>query len=378
VMDVYEPGSTFKTILVAGALESKVILLNEKVFCENGELTLPGGHVIHDHQPYGLLSVSEVIKFSSNIGAYKIAKRLGKKGMYDWITAFGFAKKTGIDFPGETAGLVKNYNHWGPTEEATTAFGQGVGVTPLQMVSAFAAIANNGIRMRPHLVDKVMGVEGELLYQSTRRSLGEAINAETAKTMRQILRGVVEEGGTAPLAEIEEYPVAGKTGTAQKPILNHKGYQDGKYVASFIGFAPQESPRLAALVLIDEPQGSHYGGQIAAPVFKEIMRYALQYVGLPPAKRDGEQWTTDNGQQTTDQLREKEVRGPWSVVRGSSSSFLVPDFRGASLRHVLKAVTDYPVAVELKGSGVATTQSPKPGTTILAGSKIYVEFEPLY
>lgn len=370
VTDIYEPGSTFKTVFVAGALEEGILSPSDRMDCERGSLELPGGHIVNDHHPYDLLTVSEIVKVSSNIGAYKIAKRLGKIKMFEWMEAFGFGSKAGIDFPGESVGLLAPYRQWGLTQEATIAFGQGVGVTPLQMLSAYSAIANGGERMSPHLVEKIVGAEGNILYQSTHSSLGNPIHPETARKLTEMLRGVVQEGGTAPLAEIAEYPVAGKTGTAQKPNPNHRGYAEGKYIASFIGFAPIDNPKLVLLVLIDEPKGAYYGGEVAAPLFRQIMFRSLQYLGLPPEGDKKEVWTASESFPSIPfTAKHLERKGKY---------FKVPDFEGASLRHVLQAVTPYPVEVEFKGSGVARKQWPKPGSHVLAGGKIYVEFESLY
>lgn len=370
VTDLYEPGSTFKVIFAAALLESNVVKEDDVFDCEEGSLVLPSGHVISDHSPYGKLTMAQVIKVSSNIGAYKMARLLTREGMYRWVREFGFGSKLGLDFPGEAKGIVRPYEEWGMTDEATIAFGQGIGVTPLQMLSAFGLIANGGIQMRPHLVEKVVGSDGTLLYQASHEVLSQPIRAETAKRLTQILRGVVGEGGTAPLADIPEYPVAGKTGTAQKPNPSTRGYLPQKYVASFIGFAPKEDPKLAILVLIDEPEGVYYGGQIAAPVFREIMLASLQHLGEPPHNRQGavlaKKDVLSEGEQ---EKKELEPEGKF---------FKVPNFQGASLREVLKTVTPYPLEVELKGRGVAFAQDPKPGTHVLAGSKIYVEFQPLY
>lgn len=367
--DSYEPGSTFKVIFAAAALEEGLISLQEKIYCEEGAFSLPDGHVIHDHKPFGLLSLREIIQFSSNIGAYKITKRLGKKKMYHWIESFGFGEKTEIDFPSESRGLLRPYQSWHGSEEATIAFGQGIGATPLQMLLMFAAIANEGIQMQPHLVEKVVGTEGEILYQVFPQRKRAPIRPETAKILRQILKGVVE-GGTAKLAMMEDYSVAGKTGTSQKAVPGIRGYLPGKYIASFIGFAPLDEPKLVGLVLIDEPSGPHTGGVVAAPVFKEMMLRALHALGVPP-KGGNDSYLARSAAPKTETYAS-------TPLKPSGNYFEVPNFTGATLRHVLQAVDPYPVQVEFKGSGIAYRQAPKPGTLVLAGSKIYVEFEPVY
>lgn len=371
VTDVFEPGSTFKPIFLAATLESDLISLNEKIDCEGGRLMLPSGSVIHDSKPHGRLTPKEIIKVSSNIGAYKIAKRLGKKRMYEWIKSFGFGQKTGIDFPSEAEGIVRPSRTWSQLEEATIAFGQGVGTTPLQIASWYAAIANEGVQMKPFLVERAVSAEGEILYQAAPEVLRKPITAATSRKLREILTEAVGEGGSGAAAFLDEYPVAGKTGTSQKSRPG-TGYLPGKYIASFVGFAPANQPRLVLLVLIDEPGREFYtGGHVAAPIFKEIMLSALQYLGIPPLRGVNLPLMEAQG--------ESEPR-PYLAqqLKSSGAFFEVPDFSGATLRHVLKTLTPHPVEVELKGRGVAYGQNPQPGTWIPKGSKIYVAFRPLY
>lgn len=367
VTDIFEPGSIFKIIVAAAALEDKGLSPKEKFFCELGALTLAGGETIHDSHPYGWLTLKEVLQVSSNIGAYKIGKRVGRETFYNKIRAFGFGNKTGIDFPAESAGLVRPHKNWTPIDEGTLFFGHGIGVSALQIVGAFAAIANRGVILRPHLVEKIVGAEGEVLYHAQHQSLAEPILPKTAKLLTEILQSVVEEGGTAPLAAMEEYVVAGKTGTAQKVNPNGGGYLEGKYIASFIGFAPAQDPRLVTLVLLDEPQGSYYGGQVAAPVFKEVMGYSLHYLGVPPTKLLPVRVAGHPGAKPLN-----------AKLMPYGNSFAVPDFRGASMRQILKATTQFPVEVVFKGSGEVITQKPEAGALVSAGGKIFVELSPLY
>ncbi len=367
VTDIYEPGSTFKVITAAAALESGVLSPREKFYCERGALQLANGHVINDHSPHEWLDLSEIIKVSSNIGIYKVSQKLGKEKFYATIRNFGFGSKTGIDFPGEVSGLLRSVQRWQPIETGTISFGQGIGVTSLQLLSAFGAIANKGVRMQPHLVEKIVGKNGELLYQVSHSSINQSIRPETAIQLTRMLQKVVEPGGTAPAAFIEEYPVAGKTGTAQKVDSKTGRYFEGKYVASFIGFAPAEDPRLVMLVWLDEPQGAYFGGTVAAPVFKNIMQKALHYMGVPPKGSSQEMIVV-----------KKDFPSSEAVLVQEGDQFKVPDFHGVSLRQALKATGYFPVKMELKGRGRAILQSPEPGAYVSAGSKIYVEFAPLY
>lgn len=368
VTDVYEPGSTFKTFIVAAALEAKKISLREKFDCEGGSLSLPDGEVIHDHRPYGLLDVPGIIKVSSNIGIYKISRRLNKRALTEKIMAFGFGSKTRIDFPGESAGIVKAVERLRPIEQATIAFGYGVGVTPLQLVSAYGAVANGGARMRPHLVEKAVSPDGEILYEAFPEILSRPISPETAETLTQILKGVVEEGGTATLAAVNAYTVAGKTGTARKVAPDRRGYLEGEYISSFVGFAPADAPRLVTLVLLDSPRGSFYGGQAAAPVFQEVMHRSLHYLGVP----------TPGHEKEIVAAADAKPRLSPAALTPEGKFFKVPDFTGASMREVLQAAGPYPVEIVFRGGGGAVRQAPPAGDLVSTGGKIFVEFAPLY
>lgn len=372
VTDVYEPGSTFKVITAAAALENNVISMDEKIFCENGALPVTGNHVINDHERYGNLNLAGIIKVSSNIGIYKVQQRLGKRKFHDTIRAFGFGSRTGIDYPGEVGGLVRPVEKWKPIESGTISFGQGIGVTALQIVSAFAAIANNGVRMQPYLVERVVSKNGEVLFQNQPTRVAQAVSPQTAALLTRILRGVVEKGGTAMAAAIDEYPVAGKTGTAQKVEPGSGVYARGKYIASFVGYAPADNPRLAVLVLLDEPQGFYYGGVVAAPVFREILLKSLHYLGVPPR---GAEKNILLVKSTLPQPPKSDVE---TTMTQEGNLFKVPDFRGVSLRQVLKAAGHFPVSMEFRGRGSAVSQRPEAGEWVTAGSRIYVEFRPLY
>lgn len=375
VTDVYEPGSTFKTFIVAAALEEKKISLREKFNCEGGSLSLPDGNVIRDHRPYGVLDVPGIIKVSSNIGIYKISRRLDKQKLTQKIMAFGFGSKTRIDFPGESIGIVRAVERLRPIEQATIAFGYGVGATPLQLLSAYSAVANGGERMRPHLVEKVVSADGEILYEALPEILSRPISEATAKTLTQILKGVVEEGGTATLAAVTAYTVAGKTGTARKVDPDRRGYLEGEYISSFVGFAPADAPRLVTLVLLDSPKGSFYGGQVAAPVFQEVMHRSLHYLGVPAPSREKQPMVAANSNPAA---CPGETALCGRTLTREGEFFKVPDFTGASMREVLQAAGPYPVAIEFKGRGGAIRQAPKAGALVSSGGKIFVEFAPLY
>jgi cell division protein FtsI (penicillin-binding protein 3) len=276
VSDVFEPGSVFKVVTISGALSQHDVT-------PNTEFTVPGSlrvadRVIHDAERHGTerLKVSQILQRSSNIGTVEIAEKyLGQSGLTYWMHKFGFGKPTGIDFPGESSGILPSY--WSGSTIGNVPIGQGVSVTAIQLASVYAAIANGGVWVQPHLVDHVLGEKPPKLHR--RRILTPAIDSE----LRNMLRGVVSDQGTAVAASIPGYSVAGKTGTAQKP--GGSGYIPGAYVATFVGMVPASNPRLLVLVSVDEPHGQIYGGLVAAPAFQQIASFDLQYLAVPPDLR---------------------------------------------------------------------------------------------
>jgi cell division protein FtsI/penicillin-binding protein 2 len=276
VNDVFEPGSVFKVVTIGGALSQHDITPNT-TFRVPGSLQV-ADRVIHDAEPHGLetLKVKEILQRSSNIGTDLIAERyLGEAGLKRWMARFGFGRRTGIDLPGESRGLLPSY--WSGSTIGTVPIGQGVSVTAIQLASVYAAIANDGEWIQPHLVDHVAG--NAPVRPERRRILNPGVDTQ----LRSMLKGVVSDQGTAELAAIPGYTVAGKTGTAQKPGPN--GYIPGAYVATFVGMVPASRPRLLVLVTIDEPHGQIYGGLVAAPAFEQIASFDLQYLEVPPDLR---------------------------------------------------------------------------------------------
>ncbi|EFK96148.1 stage V sporulation protein D, partial [sediment metagenome] len=282
VIDAYEPGSTFKAMVIAGALDRQVVNPEQVFDCGMGKLVV-GKDIVNDAHPHGKLSVADVVKVSSNIGAAKIEAQLGKENVYKLLREFGFGEASGIDIPGEARGILSNPKSWSDIQFVTIAFGQGVSATPLQMALAFGALSNGGELLRPYLIKRVVGPDNVPLYERKKEVRSYPIRAETSNLMRKLLARVVEQGGTGMLAASKEYLVAGKTGTAQKAGPNG-GYMNGKYYSSFIGFAPVESPRIVVYVGVDEPKGYYYGGQVAAPVFKNITDDTLHYLSIPAQK----------------------------------------------------------------------------------------------
>jgi len=278
---VYEPGSTFKMAIVAAALNEKAVTSSQVFDCENG-IWFHNKRPLRDFHPYGLLSVADIIKKSSNIGAAKVALQLGPNKLYQYLQAFGIGKPTGIDLPGEEAGLLHSPSTWTSLSVTRIAIGHEVAVTALQMLQVLCAIANDGVLMKPYIVRRVTAPDGQILYEQQPKALGRPIRTETAMEMTRLLSRVTEEGGTGFKARVEGYSVAGKTGTAQKAIPG--GYSDTLNISSFTGFIPVEDPQLAIIVVLDEPRGSfRTGGVVAGPVFREIAEQAVRYLDVPPS-----------------------------------------------------------------------------------------------
>ena len=276
--DAYEPGSTMKAILAAAAIEERVMKPDSLVFGEQGRMAI-GNTMIHDHEKLGWLSFAQVIQKSSNIGAAKTGMALGEQRFYRYLQSFGFGERTEIDLPGEAAGLLKHPREWGGRTLASISMGQEIGVTPMQMVSAVAAIANNGVLMRPYVVSEIRDAQGQILKEVLPHVKRQVISPEAARTVTTILEGVVTDG-TGGKAAIAGFRVAGKTGTAQKIDPRTRRYSASQFVGSFVGYVPANNPRLAMIVVIDEPRGEAWGGTVAAPVFSRVGEQVLNYLGV--------------------------------------------------------------------------------------------------
>ncbi|PIQ99817.1 MAG: penicillin-binding protein [Nitrospinae bacterium CG11_big_fil_rev_8_21_14_0_20_45_15] len=283
VSSSYEPGSIFKPIVASAILDKGMIQPEETFFCENGSFKFGRTYIREaaNHR-FGDLSLKEIIAKSSNIGSVKVAQKLGEENFYDYIKRFGFGEKTGVDLPGESGGQLKSLEEWSQRSIASISFGQEIGVTPLQMVSALSAIANGGRLMQPKIAQAIMK-DGKEIKVFPSRAIKRAISPKASKKMTDILKSAVKDG-TGKNAILEGYDVAGKTGTAQKMDPETKSYSETGYIASFIGFVPAESPRLAILVMIDEPKEKHWGGTVAAPVFHKIAKQVLRYLNVPSSK----------------------------------------------------------------------------------------------
>lgn len=287
IADAYEPGSTFKLVVLAAALDAGVITPETTFYCP-GFLRAPGGHRIREAhgEAHGTVRPVDIVRLSCNVGAALAATRLDPSHLYRAFLRFGFGRPTGIELPGESAGIVRPPESWSATDPYTAAFGQGIAVTPLQLATAVAAIANGGVVIEPSIVSLIRHADGRVVNTPVPRTGPRALRPETARRMLEMMvRTTID--GTGRSAAVDGYTVAGKTGTAQKP--GPSGYIPGKYVASFVGVVPARRPRLVILTLFDEPQGAYYGGVVAAPVFQRIARQVLGYLRIPPDDGTGPQ-----------------------------------------------------------------------------------------
>ncbi len=280
--DTFEPGSILKVFTLAAGLE-KGLTPQSTFFCENGRYAI-GRSVVRDTHPHGVLSISQILQVSSNIGAVKISETIGHKALHDYLTGFGFGMKPGVGFPGEVGGSLLPHKQWTKLDAGAIAFGQAISVSALQLISGISAIANEGILMKPMLVKKIISNTGKEIKVFTPTQLHQVISQKTADQVKLMMNMVVQEEGTGTKAAMEGYGVCGKTSTAQKASKEQKGYEKNKYISAFVGFAPLENPELAILVVVDEPRNKHYGGEVAAPAFKTIMTESFNYLNIPPGK----------------------------------------------------------------------------------------------
>ena len=280
VSDSYEPGSIFKPIVAAASIDAGVARPQDTFFCENGKFKV-GNKTVGEavNHKYGWLTLQDIIVKSSNIGSIKIARQLGKQSYYDYIRKFGFGQKTGIELPGEEGGLLHELSAWDPMSLASISFGQGIGVTPLQMTNAISAIANGGTLMVPRITRAILK-DGQIEKRFEPKAVRRVISIQSSRQVIDILKHAVKDG-TGKNAAVKGYEVAGKTGTAQKYDVKTGRYSKTAYVSSFIGFAPADAAKVAILVMIDNPKGVHYGGSVAAPVFSNIARETLRYLNVP-------------------------------------------------------------------------------------------------
>lgn len=283
VSDSFEPGSVFKIVTAAAVLEEGVVDLDSEFFCENGSYRIEK-RILHDYKPFGTLKFREIIEKSSNIGVFKAAKLLGKNRLYAYIKKFNFGEPAGIDLPGEARGIVRDVSGWSYLDMTTVPMGHGVAVTTLQLAACVSVIANEGVLMRPYVVKSILNEEGAPIDEKKPHAIRRVVSEDTAREVKELLAGVVERG-TGKQARIAHFRVCGKTGTAEK-VKPGGGYYKNKYIASFVGFAPFDRPRIALAVCVDEPEREHLGGRVSAPAFKNIMEQILSYMEIESDKTD--------------------------------------------------------------------------------------------
>jgi cell division protein FtsI (penicillin-binding protein 3) len=368
VTDSYEPGSTIKAFLLAAALDSGLVSPETRFFCEHGEYKV-GRKTIRDHERkgYGFLTVDEIITYSSNIGAVKIGERIGYKRFTEYLKRFGFGEKTGVELPGERDGFVRPLQEAKEIDKATTYFGQGMTANSLQLAMAMAAIANGGKLMRPHLVKEISKPGGKVVEKTEPHVVRKVLSAEAARQTTKILENAVGETGTGFPAAISGYRVAGKTGTAQKVDPGTRRYSDKNYLALFVGFTPADRPRMLMVVVVDEPEKKKYGGLTAAPVFREVGAWTMNRFQINPDMRLVHK---------QDRQETQAKKGAVRVVVTQEGPGLLPDFKGRTIREVLKTGRSLGVEIVPDGTGLAYSQHPAPGLSLDKITQVKVSFRP--
>lgn len=393
----YEPGSTFKVVAYSAALENGLVKPEDEINCQMGQITI-ARRVIHDHHKFGLLTIANALEQSSNVAAIKLGLMVGNDVMYDYITRLGFGARTGVDLPGETVGILHPLKRWSASSIGSVAMGQEVSVTPMQMAVAYATLANNGIRVKPHLIREIRSPDGTVIFQAKPEEKA-VLKPETALALRGMLEGVTIRG-TAKLAQLNGYRAAGKTGTAQKVDPATGKYSKTKFIGSFVGFAPVSNPAIVIIVVIDEPAGSYHGGEVAAPVFRQIAGQILPDLNVMPdteleplpelvaqttatpqarqAAAAAEVLSSEQRQATLPRVTVNNSRAEMREVVYAASTrraALMPDLRGQSVRDVARLCAQLGLRLEARGDGRALRQAPDPGVEIGSGHVVRVEFE---
>ena len=369
VTDCFEPGSTIKAFLLAACLEEGVLTANTRIDCEQGKYKI-GKNIIHDTKEHGILSVSDVIMFSSNIGGVKMGQWLGYEKFSDYLQKFSFGSRIGSDFLGQRQGFIRPAKKTREIDQANLFFGQGMSGTSLQLVTAMAAIANGGKLMRPYVVKAIVDRSGHTVNETRPKVIRRVISQKTAGKVARVLERVVSEEGTAAPASINGFRVAGKTGTSQKVDPGTRRYSWSKYVATFVGFVPVDNPKLVISVTIDEPRGIHYGGLVAGPVFRDVGKWSLNYFRINPQIRLTKK---EPGDLKHDRKISSEA---FSQIARVSKDGIVPDFRGLGMRDVLKKGRAIGLNVLLEGTGLAVKQTPRPGVSFKRENTLKVRFQP--
>ncbi len=365
VTDTYEPGSTLKTFILAEALEKNIYKANSKIFCENGNFKI-GKRVIREAEKshsQGLITVSEVLAYSSNIGTSKIALKLGDAALRESLLRFGFGQKSGLDLPGEAKGIILGLP-WADHLLANVSFGQGMTASPLQMANAYASIANGGILNRPYIIQSITDIETNQKTENKPTEIRRVVSEETAQQMRMMLAGVTSGKGSGLLARVPGYIVGGKTGTAQKVKTNGRGYIPGGYIGSFTGFIPANDPQYVIYVALDHPKKGYYGSQVAAPLFASIASYAVRKDGVAPeilAEKDLSQVPsaqTNLNQKQIEKYSLDDLKNEKQILTAA------PELKNLSVREVLQKVHQQDIKIKFLGSGQVSKTWPEAGEAL--------------
>jgi cell division protein FtsI (penicillin-binding protein 3) len=391
IHDRFEPGSTIKIFTVAAALAARTLTPTQQIYCEKGSMAIDNV-IIHDTHVSEWLTPTQLLAVSSNIGAAKVGIELGESKLYEAFRRFGFGEPTGLPLPGEAGGVLRSRGRpWVQVETAAASFGQGVSTTTLQLGMAVSAIANGGKLMEPILVKRVVDGQGNLVREHTPRVRREAVPPHVARTVAEMLVAVTEGEGTGIEAAFQGFKVAGKTATAQKADPQTGRYTQDRFTSSFVGFVPADRPRVAIVVVLDEPMLSHAGGTVAAPVFRRIAEFSLRYLGVKP-EGSGDVSLANVGRDAVAAAAGSAVpassAAPWRTVAppispdlpvipvndGPSAS--LPVFVGMPARDALRTAYALGVAPSLLGSGVVARQEPSPGTVVPRGTVVRLFLEP--
>jgi cell division protein FtsI (penicillin-binding protein 3) len=365
VTDAFEPGSTFKIFMMAAALEEGLAHRNDLFYCEQGKYRVLN-HTIHDMNKYGWLSLAQILRYSSNIGAAKVGKKLGANRFHHHIRAFGFGTPTGIGLPGEASGLIRSPKKWSTVDLAATSFGQSVSVTAIQLALALGAVANDGLLMQPLLVKEVLDTEGKLVRRNESRTVRRVISTATARELKKLLADVLKSGSTGARAALAQHQAAGKTGTAQRSNNQSGGYEKDRYTASFVGFAPLVDPRILIVVVIDEPKKGFYGGVVAAPAFRRIAEQALHALQVPPEKvqNRAKNIAILDGTEPQEQQPLLTLQPVGYMQTDSECLTMMPDLTGLSLRAAVDRLRNFAGSLDIRGSGRVVGQNPEPGRNL--------------
>jgi len=363
----FEPGSTFKIVVAAAALEEEVCQLNSLVHCENGAYRL-ANHTINDHdKAYSWLTLGQVLEVSSNIGIAKIGKKLGKDVLYKYCQNFGFGSRISIGLPGETGGILHPLFQWNDFMTATISFGQGISVTSLQMANMVSAIANGGELVKPWIVKKVLDQNGGEKKVYSKQVLRRVVSEETAHQVRLILENVVEKGSGTE-AQVEGVRVAGKTGTAEKSLPGYKGYYPGRYVSSFVGFWPADTPMFVLVIVYDEPKVQYWGAKSAAPVFARIVERisGIPHTPRPPNSRPKSSRIKDILFSSYKEPVERiQMVSYLEKPNSKDTPYHVPSLVGLSVREALRKLAARDIEGRVFGSGIVIQQKPEAGRKIV-------------